>query len=115
MPETGMAAATIGVVAIGAATTTAVAPASGSVLLVARLPERRSPRRPTRTITRTATATRTRPTGITPTDRTTRTEPGLTPVFRSGRPQRRPFLFGAWRSCKSLLKEHIRNNWKGAP
>src|SRR5439155_27042763 len=85
MRETGMAAATIGVAAIGAATTTA-ALASGSVCWVARLPERRSPRRPTRIITHTATAMRTRPTGITRTDRTTLTVPGLTPVFRSGRP-----------------------------
>src|SRR5438874_8163059 len=87
MQGTGMAAATIGVAAIGAATTTAVAPASGSVCWVARLPERRSPRRPTRTI-----YPYTRPTGITPTDRTTPTEPGLTPVFSKRGPQRRPFF-----------------------
>src|SRR5205807_1669960 len=101
--------ATIGVAAIGAATTTAVAPESGSVCSVARLPERQSPRRPTRTITRTATATRTRPTGITPTDRTTRTEPGLTPVFRSGWPQRRPFLF--W-SVEALVEALTNHSWK---
>src|SRR5438105_8322860 len=97
MRETGMAAVTIGVAAIGAATTAAVAPASGSVCSVARLPERRSPRRPTRIITRTATATRTRPTGITPTDRTTPTEPGLTPVFEAGGLSAARFFFGAWR------------------
>src|SRR5207248_9101918 len=106
MRETGMAAATIGVAAIGAATTTAAAPASGSVCWVARLPERRSPRRPTRIITHTATATRTRPTGITRTDRTTLTEPGLTPVFRSGRPQRRPFLFWSAEALGEALTNH---------
>src|SRR5438067_1579208 len=109
MQETGMAAATIGVAAIGEViTAAAVARGSRSACSAARLLARRSPRRRTLIIPRTATAMRIRPTDTTPTDRTTPTEPGLTPVFEAGGLSAARFFFRGM----AALKNHAEGTYQ---